>query len=308
MSSVQRVSKIPEEAVSEETIVLVPVQHIRPNPNQPRKHFDEDRLHELRISMRAKGQRIPIFLKPVNDEQAKIAGIKYEIVDGERRWRAASMEGSDIYTLKAIIEDTDDIEQFLESCALNYNREGHTPHEEILMVHSLINEYKCTQNYICILLGKSQSWVSQRALAYQRLDNRVMQKVQEGRIPISVATKLSKLNPNDQVTQMHKYLEGGTVTDVSVAVRIASDAGNVQGGVRKPDLHDDKKYVLTSRTIMKERCRRLKVLGPKRLQQVAESLAPKDRAELLDDLSHIGREIVNLMVSLKAQDLVQSDE
>ena len=100
-----------KEVGREVEVLRVPIHQIRPNPNQPRKHFDLDALHSLRVSIRADGQIMPILLKPVNDRHAQQNGIKYELVDGERRcdklllWRIAASHTSTLWSTNMTTKD-----------------------------------------------------------------------------------------------------------------------------------------------------------------------------------------------------------
>jgi len=279
-------------------LVSIPVHEIVPNPEQPRKQFDETALHNLRRSIAMTGQQNPIAVRAISEKEQASSGAKYLLIDGERRWRAASMEGSGIPTLEAIVRNIPDDELYLKSCVFNFGREGHTPYEEILMVHNLATQLHMTQNAIATALGKSQPWVGQRHLAWQRLDARVMTKLKEDKLPISVATTLSKLRPDAQVIEMNKYLRGGTVTDVKVAVREATDRGEVQGGVRKPDAYDDREYIRVSVKKFHDRLRRLDTMGVERIRAVTESLNDTQRAEMIADLTSTGEKIISLINTL----------
>jgi ParB family transcriptional regulator, chromosome partitioning protein len=287
-----------------DTVILVPIEKIRPNPDQPRIEFDHTELHALRVSMLVEGQLVPVFLKPVTDEYAKRDGVEYELVDGERRWQAAMLEASGITHLKAIVREYDSLEQYRKACAVNFNRLGHTPYEEIYMCWTLVKVHKHSLNYVSSLLGKSVIWVSQRVLAYERLAPDVMAQVQKGKVPISVATKLAKLIHTDQRKELDRYLNGGgTITDVMIAVRNATDAGRVQGGIRQPDKKDDRKYILRSADDMLTRFKRHRAMGDERLRAVVATVTESERTVLIQKLGEAGREIVNLMRLLKSEDL-----
>ncbi len=278
-------------------LVSILVHEIVPNPDQPRKQFDETALHDLRRSIAMTGQQNPIAVRAIPENEQE-GSAKYMLIDGERRWRAASIEGSDIPELDAIVRDIPDDELYLQSCVFNFGREGHTPYEEILMVHTLSTQLDMTQNAIATALGKSQGWVAKLAVAWKRLDARVMAKMKEDKIPISVATTLSKLKPDEQVIQMNKYLAGGTVTDIAVAVRQATDRGDVQGGVRKPDAKDDRKYIEVSVNQFRDRFRRLDTMGMDRVAAVTASLDPAQRAQMIADLTSTGQKIIKLISAL----------
>ncbi|MEK7638722.1 MAG: ParB/RepB/Spo0J family partition protein [Patescibacteria group bacterium] len=272
---VSTVVKLKENSVYDNQKVFVPIGQIRPNPDQPRQHFDEDRLHALRISIRTEGQLIPVFLRPVKDERVLRQGIKYDLIDGERRWRAASMEGSGIEELEAIIKECDDEKQYITSCAVNFNREDHTPYEEMVMIHKLVKVYGHSQTYVANLLGKSQMWVSSRILAYERLSPVAMMALRKDEIPITVATTLSKLKPSDQASELKKYKAGGTISDIKVAVQRASERGHTQSGTRQLDTRDYRRYVEKTIEILDERFDRIDAIGVRSIQRGLTSLDDK---------------------------------
>jgi hypothetical protein len=101
---------------------------------------------------------------------------------------------------------------------------------------------------------------------------------------------------------MHNYLAGGTVADVSVAVREATDRGQVQGGVRIPDLTDDRRYIETSVKIFCNRFKRLEVMGPHRIFAATQNMDPDERKIMIQDLVKSAKQIVELLTALKRDD------
>ena len=107
---------------SAEKHVLIPVECIQPDSNQPRVFFDKDKLYRLSLSLKKRGQKQPIIVKQIEGP------VDYQIIDGERRWRACQL--AQIDEIKAIvIEVKDEQEQFEISCISNFGREAHTPME-----------------------------------------------------------------------------------------------------------------------------------------------------------------------------------
>lgn len=130
---------------------------IRPYKDQPRKKFNKLRLQQLAGSIEEEGQLMPVLLKLTKHEK-----YKWELVDGERRYRAMEIVGKK--TLKAIlIEVKDDFDHFKKSVIANLCREGHTPLEEANAIRILLNG-GYTQAKAAKLFGKSVSWVSKRLL------------------------------------------------------------------------------------------------------------------------------------------------
>ena len=107
---------------SAEKHVLIPVECIQPDRDQPRVFFDKDKLYRLSLSLKKRGQKQPIIVKQIEGP------VDYQIVDGERRWRACQL--AQIEEIKAVvIKVKDEQEQFEISCISNFGREPHTPME-----------------------------------------------------------------------------------------------------------------------------------------------------------------------------------
>lgn len=132
-------------------LVAVPLQRLRPRPGQPRRHFDEESLRELAASLGRLGQLQPILVRPVPGE----AGT-YEIVAGERRWRAATLAG--LPALQAIVSDGDPDEVALVE---NLQRVDLSPVEEARALKGLMDGHGYTQEQAAHVVGKTQAAVSQ---------------------------------------------------------------------------------------------------------------------------------------------------
>jgi ParB family chromosome partitioning protein len=148
-------------------ILNIPIGRIKPDPGQPRKHFDKESLERLSASLKRCGQRQPGIVRSTAGASAH----DYVIVDGERRWRAAQLAGLGFY--RAILTDrTTAGEWFEESVISNFGREGHTPIEIVNAVVRLRSERGMTIEQIAEAMAKSSSWVHQH-LQLLKLDERV---------------------------------------------------------------------------------------------------------------------------------------
>jgi ParB family chromosome partitioning protein len=137
-------------------LTLVPVRDVRPNPDQPRKHFDEEKLAELTASIKAHGLLQPIVVRRVTDG--------FEILAGERRFRAAQAAGAD--RLPALVREVEDP---LEIALIeNLQREDLSPLEEAEALATLIARHGYSHREVADLLGKSRPYVS-NTLALLRL-------------------------------------------------------------------------------------------------------------------------------------------
>jgi ParB family chromosome partitioning protein len=125
----------------------VPVELIAPNPRQPRRSFDEDALLALSSSLRERGVLQPVLVRPV-------AGGTYELVAGERRWRAAQLAG--LETIPALVRARDDAESLEAALIENMAREDLNPVEEARACAALVEELGLTRESVGLRVGRSR--------------------------------------------------------------------------------------------------------------------------------------------------------
>jgi len=179
------------ESASNEEIIELNVNDLRPNPYQPRKVFDEDALKELASSIKEHGVFQPIIVKK------SIKG--YDIIAGERRFRASKMAGLD--KIPAIIRNFTD-EQMMEIALLeNLQRENLSVIEEALAYKSMIEHLNLTQDDLSRKVGKSRSHIT-NILGLLRLPQSVQQMVSENKITMGHARALSKLESDEQIIDL----------------------------------------------------------------------------------------------------------
>lgn len=191
------------ESASNEEIIELDLSDLRPNPYQPRKVFDEDALKELADSIKEHGVFQPIIVKK------SIKG--YDIIAGERRFRASKMAG--LEKIPAIIRDFTD-EQMMEIALLeNLQRENLSVIEEALAYKSMIEHLNLTQDDLSKKVGKSRSHVT-NILGLLRLPGEVQQMVSDGRITMGHARALSKLESRDEIISL-----ANRIVDENLVVR-----------------------------------------------------------------------------------------
>jgi ParB family chromosome partitioning protein len=142
----------PGEAQGANGVREIEVARIRPNPNQPRTHFDTSALDELAESISERGVLQPILVRPHGD------GATYEIIAGERRWRASQMAG--LHEVPIVPVDISDSDALEFAIVENVQREDLNPMEEAQGYHALANEFKRSQDDIARVVGKSRSHVA----------------------------------------------------------------------------------------------------------------------------------------------------
>src|SRR5712671_2877445 len=131
----------------------VPIEFLRPNPRNPRRNFPETELDELAASMRERGIIQPIVVRPVHG-----APDSYEIIAGERRWRAAQRAG--LHVVPIVPLDVNDDEALQLAIIENVQRADLNPLEEAAGYQSLVNEFRHSQEDIAKIVGKSRSHVA----------------------------------------------------------------------------------------------------------------------------------------------------
>jgi ParB family transcriptional regulator, chromosome partitioning protein len=141
----------PGDGGSEPELRDVPVELIAPNPRQPRQGFDEDALAALADSLRERGVLQPVLVRP-------LLGGRYELIAGERRWRAAQLAGFD--TVPALVRPHDDAESLEIALIENMAREDLNPVEEARACALLVDELALTQEDVGRRVGRSRVAVS----------------------------------------------------------------------------------------------------------------------------------------------------
>ena len=132
---------------------VVPVDHIDPNPQQPRVVFEEDALEELASSIREHGILQPILVRPIGPN-------RYQIVAGERRWRASRLAG--LISIPALIEEIDDDTALEISIIENLQREDLTPLDEAAMYDRMVHEHGYSIRKLAEKLGKDKGYLENR--------------------------------------------------------------------------------------------------------------------------------------------------
>ncbi len=193
------------ESTPKDEILEIPIDELRPNPYQPRKTFDEEALRELADSIEEHGVFQPIIVK------RSIKG--YEIIAGERRFRASKIAGKS--TIPAIVRDFSDDEMMEIALLENLQREDLNAIEEAMAYKTLQERLGLTQEELAKKVGKSRSHVT-NMLGLLRLPEEVKELVTENKLTMGHARMLSKLEDNNQIREMADkiVMEGLSVREV----------------------------------------------------------------------------------------------
>ncbi len=157
---------------AEENLRSLPISKVEPNERQPRENFDGEKLDALAESIRSHGVIQPITVR-------RLEGDHYQIIAGERRWRAARMAG--LSELPARIVDADDRESMVLALVENLQREDLNPVEQARGLRRLLEEYGCTQESAAELVGCSRPALT-NALRLLALPEPVLAMLEDGRL------------------------------------------------------------------------------------------------------------------------------
>lgn len=205
--------------VEGESMVDVPIDQITVNPHQPRKSFGEDALAELAASIKASGVIQPVVVRR--------RGHGYELIAGERRWRAARIAGLD--RVPAVVRDATDAQSLELALVENLLREDLNPMEEAEAYQSLLAQFGWTQEELGERVGRKQSTIA-NALRLLRLPGAIQEDLRAGRLTMGHARALLALSSvGDQLKLREEILaHSWSVRATEDSVRAAETAPGVR--------------------------------------------------------------------------------
>ncbi len=220
----------PGTAAPRQPDMMVPIERVVANPDQPRRRFDAELLDDLSASIKEKGIIQPLIVR------RKDTG--YEIVAGERRWRAAQKAG--LHQIPVIIRDFDDTEVLEIAIIENIQRADLNPVEEAAGYVQLMNKFGHTQEKLAEALGKSRSHIA-NTMRLMQLPEIVQNFVTEGKLSAGHARTL--ITAKDPVALAKKVIAGDlSVRDTEKLVRKAAEPPRAEGdnAARKQRVGGDK--------------------------------------------------------------------
>ncbi|HEY3872359.1 MAG TPA: ParB/RepB/Spo0J family partition protein [Actinocrinis sp.] len=187
----------------------LPVDSITPNQRQPRDHFDEEAMEELVHSIREVGLLQPIVVRPIGPSAAG----KYELIMGERRWRATQQAG--LERIPAIVRETEDDRMLLDALLENLHRSQLNPLEEAAAYDQLLKDFSCTHDQLADRIGRSRPYVS-NTLRLLKLPYKVQLRVAGGLLSAGHARLLLALDSEDEQLKLAERInnEQMSVRDV----------------------------------------------------------------------------------------------
>lgn len=254
----------------------LPISQVETCSSQPRKRFDDESLQELADSISQHGIIQPLTVR-------KLSSGYYQIIAGERRWRAARLAG--LQEIPVIVIEADDRKAAELAMIENLQREDLNPMEEAAGFQSLIESYHMTQEEAAQRVGKSRSAVT-NALRLLGLTPSVRKLVEEGKLSAGHARALVPLSPSLQESAANAIVSGGLSVRQAEALVKRLSAEKKEAQAKDPDEVD---YLAEAQNELKARlCRGVKIVpGRKKGRIELEYYGVDDLNDLLDALAVI---------------------
>ena len=203
----------------------LPVEAIKRDGRNPRKHFDEAKLRELADSIRAQGVLQPVLVRR--------DGTGYRLIAGERRWRAAQLAG--LRDIPALVKDVTEREAFELALVENLQREDLDPIEEARGFQQLVDEFKLTQEQVSQRVGRDRSSVA-NALRLLSLPDAVKDMLREGSLSMGHARALLGVPKIPELVALAKRVAEGelSVRETEALVKERRDGKGEADGKKKP--------------------------------------------------------------------------
>ena len=180
----------------EERISQIPVDKIKANPHQPRSNFDHESLEDLTNSIKEHGILQPLILAP--------AGNNYQVIAGERRWRAAQL--LNLKTVPAVVREMEEQQKLELALVENIQRQDLNPIEEAVAFQRLIDEFSLTQEEVSRRVGKSRAAVA-NTLRLLSLPAAIQKALMSGKINFSAARIIAGLPPAERLKFFEKIIK-----------------------------------------------------------------------------------------------------
>lgn len=212
-------------SVETQEVKLLPISMLTPPKWQPRKNFSQEKLEQLAESIKSSGVIEPLIVSPLDDTH-------YEIVCGERRYRAAKIAGID--KLPVIIKPLSEQQKMLISLIENIQREDLNPVEEAYAYKKIIEEYNITQEELAKIVGKTRSVIT-NTLRILSLPEDVLKQIEDGTISAGHARSLASITDTRLVYEIAEKIvqDKLTVRDVEEIVRHLKSARKRVSGIKQ---------------------------------------------------------------------------
>ena len=216
---------VKEEVDDSDRVVYIDINEIKPNPDQPRKHFDAARLEELANSIQENGVIQPLVVQKKEN--------CYELVAGERRWRASRLAG--LKKVPCLIREFDEKQNLIVAIIENMQREDLDPMEEANGIQQMIHKFGFTQEQVSESLGKSRAYIA-NSVRLLKLPEEIQKMIRSGKISAAHGrTLLGIQDPRKQLILAERIEKEG------LSVRTVEEIAKKLKGEQKEEKKKEKK-------------------------------------------------------------------
>lgn len=245
-----------EENKETEGIEYIDLNEIKPNENQPRKSFDGEKLEELAVSIKEHGLIQPVILRKAEKG--------YEIVAGERRWRASRI--AQLKEIPCIIKELTDEQNMLLTIIENMQREDLNPIEEAEGLNQMIHTFGLTQEQVSKSIGKSRPYIT-NSLRLLKLPEEIRNMVSSGQLTMGHARALAGMEDLEKQIRIAKYAveEGISVREIEKLIKdtLNSKKKSAKRKIEKTAdikrLEEDLKTVLGTKVLLNQKGKKGKI-------------------------------------------------
>jgi ParB/RepB/Spo0J family partition protein len=269
---------------AEPAVLRVPLNRVRPMPDQPREHFDKRALEELAASIEAVGQLQPAPVARVKGDPRH----DFELIDGQRRWHACAMAGLDTL-LVMVVDEPDPEKRFALSVVANFARQGHHPMEIARACRRM--RTMMTVDQVAAALGKGPAYVHQHLSLlklHPDLQDAMHPSLPKGdRLPVAAALRLAPLPPHGPGGQLAAWsaMRASGVSMMRAAEAAVAGLPQTEGRGRVKGPYDQLRTLLER---LERFTRDLEAVAPSRARELA-SRPGKDAPRLAGKLRHLIR-------------------
>ena len=256
-----------------EALIEVSLDEVKPNPNQPRKSFGPAGLEELAASIRTSGVLQPVIVRKTSHG--------YELIAGERRWRAARQAG--LERIPVIVREATDAESLELALVENLLREDLNPIEEAAAYNKLLAQFNWTQEDLSQKIGKDRSSIA-NSLRLLRLPDAIQDDLRGGRLTMGHARALLALTlPSEQLKLRDEILRH------SWSVRATEEGVNLRRTVRAPRRRRSPELTALEETVQRALMTRVRIIGHDRRGRIEITYATAEELERITSALTAGR-------------------
>jgi ParB family chromosome partitioning protein len=251
-----------------DALIEIPVEEIHPNPNQPRRAFAQAAIDELTTSIRASGVIQPVIVRRV--------GERYELIAGERRWRAARQAG--LSTIPSIVRNTTDAQSLELALVENLLREDLNPLEEAEAYHKLLGDYGWTQDELAERIGRDRSSIA-NTIRLLKLPEPIQEDLRSARLTMGHARALLSLGTaNEQMRLRDQILAH------SWSVRATEEGVQRRRAIPKPGRRRSVELAALEDSLQQRLLTRVRITGTERRGRIEIAYATADELDRLAGL------------------------